>query len=440
MAGAIAWLQGGADVFDAALAKARAGGRSVFLYWGAAWCPPCNRVKADLFAHDDVSERVAGLVPVWIDGDAPGAQALAERLKLRSYPTLVLYTPGGAEITRLPCEVDGATFAALLDAALDAPHHASASLAAALAGDRTLADEEWALLAHYAWDTDEGALLQGRDAHAVLAALAQACPVPGSAARLRLHTLVLRADPSAAGWLLDVCRDPGLATANRDLFVNHGNLVRQSGDAAVAAALFDTAQAWADDMWASHSDRLLAVRLQMRMARLGHAVPGMPERVRTAVRDALAGAASPYERHTLTNTAYSALNDAGLHDEAQALLQAELPASVAPYYLMLYLAAGARRRGDTAALLDWYERAWQAAPGKATALQWGVTYMTALLDAAAPADRIERAADSIATRIAANPEAFRQRNRVQLTKLATTLQPTTGPRTATLLATLQANL
>src|SRR5471032_1656312 len=103
--GKIAWRDGahGEDGggMEAAFAQAAAGQRPLFLYWGAAWCPPCNRVKADVFARDDFADRLRQLVPVYLDVDSIGAQALAAQYQLRSYPTLVLLTPDGREITRL---------------------------------------------------------------------------------------------------------------------------------------------------------------------------------------------------------------------------------------------------------------------------------------------------------------------------------------------------
>lgn len=55
-----------------------------------------------------------------IDGDGPRAQQLAERFHVRSYPTLIVFNPAGAEITRLPCELDGARFLEIFALALSA--------------------------------------------------------------------------------------------------------------------------------------------------------------------------------------------------------------------------------------------------------------------------------------------------------------------------------
>jgi thiol-disulfide isomerase/thioredoxin len=426
---AIEWQHGG---LDAVFALARAQQRPVFLYWGAVWCPPCNRVKADIFARDEFIGRSRQALCVHVDGDSPGAQALAEHYKLRSYPTLVLYAPDGGEITRLPCELDGELFVAAFDEAL-AVHAAGSSAAqalrAALPGERVLDAAEWSLLSHYSWDTDEGQLLGGRDLAPTLLALVRACELAGAAdaaARLGLHAQLAAGgkdvDAAAnAGALLALFDDARLARSNMDILGNSGvNLIKHaSRREELVAALGSVAAQWADDFWLSASDRLTAVRLQMRLARLLAPAQGLQELVRERVEQALAESTDPYERHTLVNTAVSALNDAGLAAQAEQVLLAELPRSHSPYYFMLSLASSAKRRGDTAGVLDWYGKAAQAAVGPATRLQWSVTYLLSLLDLA-PQDsaRIAQARQALEADIAAaGADAHHQRNLSQLQKL-----------------------
>ncbi|GAB2861369.1 thioredoxin family protein [Pseudoduganella ginsengisoli] len=466
---AIEWQSGD---LSAAFKLAAGNGRPLFLYWGAGWCPPCNRVKADIFSRSDFAQRMRNLLPFWLDGDAPGAQALAAQYRLRSYPTLVLFSPEGREITRLPCELDGEQFIAALDIALAAQHTAAASLQAALNGSRALDEAEWSLLSLYSWDTDEGNLSSAAEQPAVLARLAAACP-PGdacakAAARLHLHAQVAAAGRIATGGpagnasasaaqaaaaiaaaadrLLAVFGDPHLARANMDILVNSGvNLIKWSGarQAELVSALGQAARGFAADPSLSAGDRLMAVRLQMRMVRIGAPADGMVDLVKQTVEQVLEAEADPYARHTLVNTAVSALNDAGLPQQAEALLQSELVSSHSPYYFMLSLASAARRRGDTAGTLRWYEQAWAAAEGSATRLQWGTTYLTSVLDLT-PQDlpRIEAAAAELAQEIAGNPDAYQQRNRTQLQRLASKLALLTvpGPHASALQRTLTSNL
>ena len=110
----------------------------MFVYWGAKWCPPCNQVKATLFNRQDFIERSRAFVPVYVDGDSPGAQKIGARFKVSGYPTMVLFTPQGQEVTRLPGEVEPVRYTEVLTLGMNAARPVSAVLADALAKPATL--------------------------------------------------------------------------------------------------------------------------------------------------------------------------------------------------------------------------------------------------------------------------------------------------------------
>lgn len=450
---AFAWLTDA----DSAVALARDTNKPLFLYWGASWCPPCNRSKASAFARADFAQLAQGFVPLHIDGDRPGAQSLGDRFALRSYPTMVLFQPDGTEITRLPCELSGERFVAILKLALSARLTVAQSLSAALSRERPLSDDEWRLLAYYSWDTDETQLLKRLDLAATLAAMRDACTLPDAALRLEWHALHAAAgkggidQQAAAAQLQATLADPAALQSQMDIVVNYAvDLVRALAPAQ-SDARAQLAGAWAsalvpieDDATVNVADRLAALRTRVRMARLGAAFPSMEATVRGRVAAAAASVHDKALRHQVINTAAGALSDAGLLDDAAQLLEEELDSSHAPFYFMHNLAALAKKRGDTGAALDWYERAWNEATGPATRLQWGATCLLALLELA-PQDsvRIERVAadlgDQIASGMGNADEAASGRNRTQLRRIGDKLAqwPGRGPHTAALLATVR---
>jgi hypothetical protein len=133
------------------------------------------------------------------------------------------------------------------------------------------------------------------------------------------------------------------------------------------------------------------------------------------VRDAVARAdretADPYARQAVIDAAAEALVEAGLLDDADTLLKAELKRSHSPYYFMVDLAEVVKKRGDKAGALDWYAQSYAAAEGPATRVQWGTRYVNALVELA-PQDaaRIEHAAGSVIGELEPVPDTFYDRN------------------------------
>ena len=125
----------------------------------------------------------------------------------------------------------------------------------------------------------------------------------------------------------------------------------------------------------------------------------------------------------MIRAAPDALSDADLMRASDALLEAELKRSHSPYYFMLDLAANAKKRGDKAAALDWEQKAYAAADGPATRLQWGVHYVKALIELA-PKDeaRIEQAARSVIGELDPTPDTFYERNRRGLERMGEKLE------------------
>ncbi|MEO6921570.1 MAG: thioredoxin family protein [Collimonas sp.] len=432
----INWYEG--DV-DAAFAFAKANNKPLFLYWGATWCPPCNQVKATIFNRQGFIERSRFFVPVHIDGDSAGAQKLGERFKVRGYPTMILFKPDGTEITRLPGEVDAERYLQTLTLGISANRPVRQTLQAALAGGKLTADE-WRLLAYYSWDTDEQQLVSGKDLPATLKRLAAAGPAGDIANRLALSALVAAAtarpgeagavDKTAAAALLNkTLGDVRSARENMDILTNYpAELVQLASDPKTAArtkllAASNLAmQRLSIDATLSKTDRLSALAAQVSLARIdnpdGALSPALIKEVRQKVAQADSATTDAFERQSVINTAAHALSDAGLLDDSDSLLKAELKRSHAPYYFMLSLASNARKRGDKGAAINWYEQAYQAAQGPATRLQWGVAYLSGLLELA-PQDeaRVEKVAHGVFQELGGTQNAFYERNRSALERL-----------------------
>lgn len=436
----IDWVRSATDAeVDAAFARAKTEGKPVFVYWGAKWCPPCNQLQATLFNRQDFIERSRAFVAVYVDGDKPGAQKLGSRFAVRGYPTTVVFGRDGRELTRLPGEVDAQQYNEVLALALSAQRPAKELLAAARAGGQGLTDADWRLLAWYSWETDHQQLVGKEGPAPLLRELAQACPPSSADAATRLRLKALAAQDAKAAPVADAAAQRGAVTAvlgDAAQSRRHVDVLAGSAKEIVAAlaaadaperaplvAAFDAALARVQtDATLSRADRVMALVARVKLSAPAK-LPALQAELRQMASTFDREISDGYERQAVITTLAWALEQASLLAESDALLQANLARSHSPYYLMSQLAANAKKRGDSAAALDWSAQAFAKSEGAATRLQWGASHLRMLVELA-PKDaaRIEATAAALIDEAATQPDAFEARSARSMQRIGTLLR------------------
>jgi thiol-disulfide isomerase/thioredoxin len=445
----IAWFEGG---LDAAFAAAASQHKPVFLYWGAEWCPPCHDLKAHVFSRRDFQEKLRQFIPVFLDGDAPGAQRVAGEFKVMGYPTVVVLRADHSEIARIAGGMDLASYTDVLDLALEGVRPLPEVLAALRSdASRQLTVSDCRRLAYNGWlldplaDSDPKALVD------ILQLAAERCPAAArderdrlvvTAAGLTAHeeraAIEKGAKPGprlsqALHAVEELVADRARSLRAADALLDIGDdffVVVRYADPSRRAALRDHWFALMDALEAdaSYSDtlRLMSAAGRLSAAKAldekGEIAPAVAARARATLDAFMARNYDADARSGIVNSASWVLTLLGDDAALRRLLEGEIKTSKTAFYYMPDLADLDEKAGRKDQALMWLQRAYQESRGPATRFQWGVLYVNGLLRMA-PQDeaRIRGAVTDVLGELQ-GPDRIHARARVRLDRLSEELR------------------
>jgi len=463
---AIAWYDGSVD---AAFATARDQNKPVFLYWGAKWCPPCHELKATVFSRPDFIAKLKLFVPVYLDGDDPGAQKWGEKFGVSGYPTVLVLNADQSELARISGGMDLSQYAEVLDLVLGDVRPVSSILAGLKSGGaRPLSRDDCRRLAYYGWDLADDVSSRSADLAQTLAQAAARCPAGTESEKARLIVTAAGFAADGEASALKAGKPPGrrLAAliAQVDAILKNPPLAKEVSDAiaglddsffrAVAAVAPQAVADWnqrfaaimdkaAADPRFSTADHLYTLYAKISATKVldpKHKIP--PELTAAAhqrIDAALAEKLDAHARASVVNAALNILDVIGDDDRAYALAREQMALSKSPYYYMLDLASLDEKRGHVDSAVDWLARAYAQSQGTATRFQWGADYLFGLIRMKPTDDATIRATGLAVLGELDGPDRIYRRTRMELERLDHTLAKwnAKGDHTATLAALKQ---
>jgi len=388
------WFQGRPEQ---AFAQAKTENKLVFVFWGAAWCPPCNELKSEVFSKPRFAELMKKFVPLYLDGDTDQAQVWGERLSASGYPTVLVLTADGRELYRLSTSLNEDEFHAAVQPVLQKNQNFSEAFSRLENGEAK--GDDWKVLAYTSWDQlPEGRYTADRLLNAAKRA-ADKCPanLPKEkaifAANLLNLSVVNKDNKESANSLadikmeskryLDVIFASKESTQAARSFVNYN--AKQTAEFLFGKpkgkGYEDLKKRWlkaAADIAGTASNsvetRLAAWNPAIEFQKLEAPNGPVPAKLKADVQGAAAqadqNAKSAFERHATISSAAYMLRQVGDFEGARKLLETEAAKTDTPWYYYSSLASLEQELKNDKAAQTWAAKARESVLGRASKIQW----------------------------------------------------------------------
>lgn len=442
----INWWKGSVEqVF----AKAKKDNRPMFLYWGAVWCPPCNQIKKTVFSSQKFKEAIKEFVPVYLDGDQERAQIWGDKLQAKGYPTMLVLSPSGSEIMRLPMgrSVDG--YIDLLKKSQDQVKPMKELVGLGLEGK--LDATGWSILAGFSWGQDHGQNIPDDQFHQTFERLFLKIPTNFKAERALIFLQMLDSKidhykkekktfneselKQYRAEYRKILEDEKLFSEARAFFLWYprtmvnGLYPEESADREkLVKDILKRTDKMIDNSYYSLDEQLSAYGPQLYLNNLGYDKnpkysAELKKKIRNSISKIKPQIKDDYTRQAVMSTAIWLLSETGQFKLAKELGQEQLKKSTSPFYFMSYLASVEKKEGNNLAALNWRKKAWKSAKGFSTRLQWGRIYISNLVDLAPQSDiEIKATSLELLKEIGSRKDAFHGRNLRSLNRLSKQLK------------------
>jgi protein disulfide-isomerase len=381
------WFQGSVEE---AYKIAKKQHKHMILYWGAQWCPPCNDLKDQVFAHPEFPSFASSYIMVYLDGDTEGAQSWGEKLKVSGYPTVLLMNQNGKEMFRFSSGMDFVEFKLAINSAVASKSDLKKTLVKinqTKSKQAKISKNEWeALMATY---FDEAILgVDAKGVESILKKVWEKCPaefVDGkSLFAANIWEFSVEEDSTlkdvfkknedliieqvlSSGTTMDAARNFLMSSPEKKIA-----LLREENKEKVRHHVATYLRGIAKDANRAPSERATALEGAYALDLLG--VNANKEKINAATLDMsnaiLQATKTSHEEAATYPGIASIIEKVSGAKAAVAFLESKLPSSKTPWYFESMLSSLEKELGNKDKSIEWSERAKDSSKGSATRLQW----------------------------------------------------------------------